>query len=158
MPTVLAVGLWLLSFFHYSFWVKTLFQIENSLSAIVHQLSQLCWHNNLRINLSTLFTAVCMITIEFKLTDTKLENSEAHLRKLGKNVLQHFKVINVFCKNGVLNTCICWYLQRFYTYKKIDKILLKFYYFSLRWPKIIEIGLIFPAEKAIQIKVLPTCL
>ena len=44
-----------------------------------------------------------MVTIDFKLADTKLKSTEAYLLKLGKNLLQEFKVIYIFCKNAVLN-------------------------------------------------------
>ena len=56
-----------------------------------------------------------------------------------------FRVIDIFCKNAVLN--ICRYLKRFYTYKKIDNSFLKFDHSLVRMTKIIEIGQIFPAEK-----------
>ena len=38
-------------------------------------------------------------------------------------------------------------LERFFTSKKINSIFLKFYHLLLRMPKIMEIGLIIPAEK-----------
>ena len=38
-------------------------------------------------------------------------------------------------------------LKRFFTYKKINSIFLKFEHFLQRIPKIMEIGLIIPAEK-----------
>ena len=44
-----------------------------------------------------------MVTIDFKLADTKLMSTEAYLLKLGKNLLQEFEVIYIFCKNAVLN-------------------------------------------------------
>ena len=76
----------------------------------------------------------------------KLESSEAYLLKLGKNLLWDFEVIFIFRKNDVSN--ICRYLKRFYTYKKINKIFLKFhYYLLLRMQKIAEIGWIFHSEK-----------
>ena len=56
-----------------------------------------------------------------------------------------FRVIDIFCKNAVLN--ICRHLKRFYTYKKIDNSFLKFDHSLVRMTKIIEIGQIFPAEK-----------
>ena len=46
--------------------------------------------------------------------------------------------IDIFCKNAVLNTCR--YLKRFYTYKKMNSIILKFDHSLLRMPKIIGIG------------------
>ena len=46
--------------------------------------------------------------------------------------------IDIFCKNAVLN--ICRYLKRFYTYKKMNSINLKFDHSLLRMPKIIGIG------------------
>ena len=52
-----------------------------------------------------------MVTIAFKLADIKLE---------------------------VLN--ICRYLERFFTYKKIHDIVLKFRHHLLRMQKIVEIG------------------
>ena len=79
-----------------------------------------------------------MVTIAFKLADVKLESSEAHLLKLGKNLSWDFEVIYIFRKNAVLD--ICRYLKGFHTYKKINKIFLKFHYCLLRMPKIIEIG------------------
>ena len=50
-----------------------------------------------------------------------------------------------FRKNAVLN--IWRYLKDFYTYKKINNIFLKFHYYLLRMPKILEIGWIFHSEK-----------
>lgn len=47
------------------------------------------------------------------------------------------KLFIFFCKNEVL-----WYIPR-----KLVTFSNKFHYSSLRGPKIIEIGLIFPAEK-----------
>ena len=64
------------------------------------------------------------ITIDFTLADIKLENSETYLPKLGKNLSYGFEIIDIFCKNAVLK--ICRYLKRFYTYKKINNIFLKF--------------------------------
>ena len=46
--------------------------------------------------------------------------------------------IDIFCKNAVLN--ICRYLKDFYTYKKMNSIILKFDHSLLRMPKIIGIG------------------
>ena len=60
-----------------------------------------------------------MVTIDFKLADAKLKSTEAYLLKLGKNLLQEFEVIYIFCKNAVLN--ICQYLKGFYTYQKTTK-------------------------------------
>ena len=65
--------------------------------------------------------------------------------KLGKNLSWDFEVIYIFRKNAVLN--ICRYLKGFYTYKKINNIFLKFHYYLLRMPEIIEIGWIFYSEK-----------
>ena len=79
-----------------------------------------------------------MVTIPFKLPDVKLESSKAYLLKLGKNLSWNFGVIYIFRKNAVLN--IRRYLKGFYTYKKINNILLKFHYCVLRMPKIIKIG------------------
>ena len=56
-----------------------------------------------------------------------------------------FKGFPIFRKNVVLNTCR--YLKGFYTYKKINNIFLKFHYYLLRMPNIIEIGWIFYSEK-----------
>ena len=78
-----------------------------------------------------------MVTNDFKLSDIKLEGSNAYLLKLGKNLSWDFEVILFFCKNAVLN--ICRYLKRFYSYKKITNIVLKFHYSSVRMLKIIEI-------------------
>ena len=52
--------------------------------------------------------------------------------KLGKNLSWDFEVIFIFRKNEVLN--ICRYLKRFYTYKKINNIFLKFDHSLLRMP------------------------
>ena len=38
-------------------------------------------------------------------------------------------------------------LKRFFTYKKLNSIFLKFDNFLIRMPKIMKIGLIIPAEK-----------
>ena len=75
----------------------------------------------------------------------KLESSEAYLLKLGKNLSWDFEVIFIFRKNDVTN--ICRYLKRFYTYKKKNKIFLKFNYYLLGMQKIVEIGWIFHSEK-----------
>ena len=72
-----------------------------------------------------------MVTIDFKLSNIKLESSEAYLLKLGKNLSWYFEVIYIFRKDAVLN--ICRYLRGFNTYKKINNIF-------LRIPKLIEIG------------------
>ena len=42
------------------------------------------------------------VTIAFKLADVKLENFEAYLLKLGKNLSWDFEVIYIFSKNVVL--------------------------------------------------------
>ena len=63
------------------------------------------------------------VTINLKLADIKLENSEAYLPKLEKNLSLGFEIIDIFCKNAVLN--ICRYLKRFYTYQKIKIHFLK---------------------------------
>ena len=78
-----------------------------------------------------------MVTNDFKLSDIKLEGSNAYSLKLGKNLSWDFEAISFFCKNAVLN--ICRYLKRFYSYKKINNIVLKFHYSSVRMPKTIEI-------------------
>ena len=78
-----------------------------------------------------------MVTNDFKLSDIKLEGSNAYLLKLGKNLSWDFEVILFFGKNAVLN--ICRYLKRFYSYKKINNIVFKFHYSSVRMPKTIEI-------------------
>ena len=74
------------------------------------------------------FHAICAasstVTIDFKLADIKLESSEAYLPKLEKNLSYGFEILDIFCKNAVLN--ICRYLKRFHTYKKINNIFLKF--------------------------------
>ena len=54
--------------------------------------------------------------------------------KLGKNLSWDFEVIFIFLKNEVLN--ICRYLKRFYTYKKINNIFLKFRRYLLRMQKV----------------------
>ena len=68
----------------------------------------------------------------------KLESPEAYLLKLEKNLSQGFEVIDIFCKKVVLNRRR--YLKRFYTYKKINNIFLKFDHSLLRMPKIVEIS------------------
>ena len=68
----------------------------------------------------------------------KQESSEAYLLKLGKNLSWDFEVIFIFRKNDV--SSICRYVKRFYTYKKINKVFLKFHYYLLRMQKIEEIG------------------
>ena len=78
------------------------------------------------------------VTIAFKLADVKLENSEAYLRKLGKNLSWDFETIYIFSKNEVLN--ICRYFKGFYMNKKTNNIFLKFHHYLFRMPKIIEIG------------------
>ena len=63
--------------------------------------------------------------------------------KLGKNLSWDFEVIFIFRKNEVLNRAR--YLKRFYTYKKINNIFLKFEH------SITEISvIIIPAENPIQ--------
>ena len=89
--------------------------------------------------------AISTVKIAFKLADMKLESSEAYLLKLGKNLSWDFEVIFIFRKNDVTN--ICRYLKRFYTYKKKNKIFLKFHYYLLVMQKIVEIGWIFHSEK-----------
>jgi len=79
-----------------------------------------------------------MVTIAFKVADIKLENSKAYLLKCGKNLLWDFEVIYIFRKNADLN--ICRYLKNVHTYKKINNIFSKFHHYSLRAPKIVEIG------------------
>ena len=64
------------------------------------------------------------VTINFKPADIKLESSEAYLQKLEKNLSYGFEIIDIFCKNTVLN--ICRYLKCFYICKKINNIFLKF--------------------------------
>ena len=85
------------------------------------------------------------VTIVFKLADVKLESSEAYLLKLGKNLSWDFEVIYIFRKNAVLK--MCRYLKGFFTYKKVNNIFLKFHYYLLQMPKIIEIGWTFYSEK-----------
>ena len=78
------------------------------------------------------------VTIHFKLADIKLETLEAYLPKLKKNLSYGFEIINIFCKNVVLN--ICQYLKRFYTYKKINNNFLKFENSLLRMAKLMTIS------------------
>ena len=78
------------------------------------------------------------VTIDFKLADIKLESLEAYLPKLKKNLSYGFKIIDIFCKNVVLN--IYRYLKRFYTYKKINNNFLKFENSLLRMPKLMAIS------------------
>ena len=59
--------------------------------------------------------------------------------KLEKKIcLRGFEIIDIFFKKAVFN--IRRYLKRFYRYKKIKNIFLKFDHFLLRMPKIMEIG------------------
>ena len=58
--------------------------------------------------------------------------------KLEKNLSRGFEIIDICCKNEVLN--VRRYLKRFDTYKKINNIFLKFGHSLLRTPKIMEIG------------------
>ena len=88
--------------------------------------------------MTSVLAANSFVTSDFKLADIKLESSEAYLLQLEKNLLSSFQVIDNFCKNGVLN--IYRYLERFYTYKKINKIFLTLHHSLLRMQKIIEIG------------------
>ena len=78
--------------------------------------------------------------IDFKLADIRLDiySSEAYLPKLEKNLSEGFKIIDIFCKNAVLN--ICRYLTGFYTCKKTNSVFLKFDHSLLRMRKIMEIG------------------
>ena len=69
--------------------------------------------------------------------------------KLGKNLSWDFEVIFIFRKNEVLNRAR--YLKRFYTYKKINNIFLKFEHSLLRMPKITEISLIIIPQKITEI-------
>ena len=62
--------------------------------------------------------------IDFKLADIKLESPDAYLAKLKKNLSWSFQVIDICCKYAVL--IIYRYLKRFYTYRKINSIYLKF--------------------------------
>ena len=48
--------------------------------------------------------------------EIKLDSSEAYLPMLEKNLSYGFEIIDIFCKNAVLN--ICGYLKRFFTHKK----------------------------------------
>ena len=55
-----------------------------------------------------------MVTIDFKHAGIKeLENSEGDLLKLEKNLSKYFEIIDIFCKNAVLN--ICRYLKFLYS-------------------------------------------
>ena len=56
----------------------------------------------------------CMVTIDFKLADMKLESSQRDLfsaEVTGKSVVGDFEDVYLFCKNSVLN--ICRYLKHF---------------------------------------------
>ena len=66
------------------------------------------------------------VTIDFKLADIKLESSEACLLNLEINLSKGFKVTDIFGKNAIFN--ICRYLERFYTYNKINNIFLKLHH------------------------------
>ena len=78
--------------------------------------------------------------------DIKLETTEAYLLNLGKNLSWDFKVIYIFLQKCGFES-FCRYLKSFYVYNKIDNIFWKFDRSLLKMPKLIEIGLIFPAEK-----------
>ena len=78
------------------------------------------------------------VTIDFKFADVKIESSEAYLPKLEKNLSSGFEIIDIFCKNTVLN--VYRYLKRVFTNEKINSIFLKFDHSLLRMPKIMEIG------------------
>ena len=79
-----------------------------------------------------------MVTIHFKLADIKLENFEAYLPKLKKNLSYGLEIIEIFCKNVVLN--ICRYLKCFYTYKKINNNFLKLENSLFMMPKLMAIS------------------
>ena len=67
-------------------------------------------------------------------SDIKLESSQAYFLKLVKLLSKSFEIVDIFCKNAVLN--ICGYLKPICTYKKINNIfLLKFDHCVLRMPK-----------------------
>ena len=66
----------------------------------------------------TICAASPTVTIDFKIADTTArESSDAYLLRLEKNLSKGFEVIDIFCKNTVLN--ICPYLKGFYTFKKV---------------------------------------
>ena len=99
-------------------------QIGDSPSAVI---LYLCVNFHKRVSVAFygwIWPAICAasstVTIDFKLADKKLESSVAYLPKLEKN--------------AVLN--MCRYLKRFYTWKKINSIFLKFE----KKKKITEIG------------------
>ena len=50
----------------------------------------LVWHFKVKFEQCA---ASCMVTIDFKLADIKLESAEAYLQKLGENLSQDFEVI-----------------------------------------------------------------
>ena len=81
--------------------------------------------------------------------DKELESSEAILLNVGK-ICRGISKLFTHCseKKKVFNGGR--YLKRFCTYKKINNIFLKFNHSllkSLKMPKIVEIGYIFPTEK-----------
>ena len=121
--------------------IRDSFQIGDSLSAL-YLYSCVNFHKCVR---PAFCAASSAVTIAFKLADVKLENSEAYLRKLGKNLSWDFETIYIFSKNEVLN--ICRYFKGFYINKKTNNIFLKFHHYLFRMPKIIEIGWIFHSEK-----------
>ena len=67
----------------------------------------------------------CMVKIDFKLADIKLDRNFC---------------IFIFFENVVLNLISCVYLKCFYTYREINNIFSKFHHPLLRVPKIKEIG------------------
>ena len=80
--------------------------------------------------------------------DKEPESSEAILLNVGKICRGISKLFTLFGKKKVFNRGR--YLKRFCTYKKINIIFLKFNHSllkSLKMPKIVEIGYIFPTEK-----------
>ena len=114
LRTVFAVGFWLLSFLQLKLWARIPLQIGDSPSAVF---LYLCVNFHKCVSVAFygwIWPAICAasstVTIDFKLADIKLESSVAYLPKLEKN--------------AVLN--MCRYLKRFYTWKKINSIFLKF--------------------------------
>ena len=70
---------------------------------IVHRNSRLCSAHDRSSPALLGLKAGSTVTIAFKLADVKLESSEAYLLKLGKSLSWDFEVIDIICKNGVLN-------------------------------------------------------
>ena len=91
------------------------------------------------------FVLLCEIGEQFLLSSFREGKLGTLVLRLWKNLSWDFEFFYNFRKNAVLN--ICRYLKGFYTHKKINNIFLKFHYYLLWMPKIIESGWIVHSEK-----------